>query len=83
LIDIEHKDWARRMRTLLRCGCHAANLARKLGKPVPPRLIALIERCYDSIVADGMAWHESPTCCASCPTLPCRSPTIWPNAMRG
>ena len=59
LIDIEHEDWARRMRTLLRRGCHAANLARQLGKPVPPGLLALIERCYDSIVADGMAFHES------------------------
>jgi transposase len=57
LIDIEHEDWARHMRTLLRRACHAANLARALGKPVPPRLIALIERCYDRIVADGMAFH--------------------------
>jgi len=57
LIDIEHEDWARRMRTLLRRACHAANLARRLGKPVPPALIALIERCYDRIVADGMAFH--------------------------
>jgi transposase len=59
LIDIEHEDWARRMRTLLRRACHAANLARRLGKPVPPMLIALIERCYDRIVADGLAFHAS------------------------
>ena len=55
LIDIEHEDWARRMRTLLRRACHAANLARQLGRPVPPTLIALLERSYDRIVADGLA----------------------------
>jgi transposase len=57
LIDIEHEDWARRMRTLLRRACHAANLARQQGRPVPSRLHALIERCYDRIVAEGMAFH--------------------------
>jgi transposase len=59
LIGIEHEDWARRMRTLLRRACHAANLARQRGQPVPPRLIALIERCYDRIVADGLAFHAA------------------------
>jgi transposase len=57
LIDIEREDWARRMRTLLRRACHAAHLAHRLGKPVAPRPIALIERRYDAIVADGMAFH--------------------------
>lgn len=59
LIEIEHEDWARRMRTLLRRACHAANLARSRGQPLPPRLIALIERCYDRIVADGVAFHTN------------------------
>jgi transposase len=57
LIEIEHEDWASRMQTLLRRACHAANLARRLGKPVPSKLIALIERCYDQIVADGLHFH--------------------------
>jgi len=57
LVEIEREDWARRMRTLLRRACHAANLARQQGKPVPPRLIALIERCYDRIVDAGLAFH--------------------------
>ncbi len=59
LIDIEHEDWARRMQTLLRRACHAANLARRHNQPVPAALRALIERCYDRIVADGLAFHES------------------------
>ncbi len=57
LIEIEHEDWARRMQTLLRRACHAANLSRMQGKPLPPRLIALIERCYDAIVTDGLLFH--------------------------
>jgi len=58
LIEIEHEDWARQMQRLLRRACHAANLARAQGKPVPPRLIALIERCYDAILAQGFAFHD-------------------------
>jgi hypothetical protein len=34
-------------------GRHAANLARGDGRPVPPSLIALVERCYDRIVANA------------------------------
>jgi len=59
LIEIEHEDWARRMQTLLRRACHAANLASRQGKPLPPRLIALIERCYDQVVADGLHFHAA------------------------
>ena len=33
---------------------------------MPPRLIALSERRYDRIVADGMAWHESQPALAPC-----------------
>jgi len=58
LIEMEREEWARRMQRLLRRACHAANLARAQGKPVPPRLIALIERCYDGILAEGLAFHE-------------------------
>ena len=57
LIEIEHEGWAGRMQTLLRRACHAANLARRQDRPVPLRLIALIERCYDTIVADGLQFH--------------------------
>jgi transposase len=59
LVEIEKEDWARRMQRLLRRACHAANLAREQHKPLPPGLIALIERCYDAIVRDGFALHEA------------------------
>ncbi len=45
------------MQTLLRRACHAANIARRQDRSVPLRLIALIERCDDTIVADGFHFH--------------------------
>ena len=39
--------------------CHAVNLARAQDVPLRPELIALIERCYDVIVADGLAFHAA------------------------
>jgi transposase len=59
LIEIEKEVWARKMQRLLRRACHAANLARELDAPLSPRFIALIERCYDGIVAEGFAFHEA------------------------
>ncbi len=59
LIEIENEDWAARMQRLLRRACHAANLARDRGAPLKPSLTALIERCYDAIVAEGIAFHEA------------------------
>ncbi len=57
LVEIEKEDWARRMQRLLRRACHAVNLARAQDVSLRPELIALIERCYDAIVADGLAFH--------------------------
>ena len=59
LVEIEKEDWARRMQRLLRRACHAVNLARAQDVPLKPELIALIERCYDAIVADGLAFHTA------------------------
>jgi len=59
LVEIEKEDWARRMQRLLRRACHATNLAHEPGVPLKPGLIALIERCYDTILAEGMAFHEA------------------------
>ena len=59
LIEIEKEDWARRMWRLLRRACHAANLARERGVALNPRLLALIERCYEAILAEGFAFHEA------------------------
>jgi len=57
LVEIEKEDWARRMQRLLRRACHAVNLAGTRDLPRKPELIALIERCYDAIVADGLSYH--------------------------
>jgi transposase len=59
LVEIEKEDWARRMQRLLRRAWHVTNLSREQGVPLKPGLIALIERCYDAIVADGLALHEA------------------------
>jgi len=59
LVEIEKEDWARRMQRLLRRACHAVNLARAQDAPLSPALIALIERRYDAIVAEGLAFHAA------------------------
>jgi transposase len=59
LVEIEKEDWARKMQRLLRRACHATNLAREQGVPLKPDLIALFDRCYDAILAEGMAFHEA------------------------
>ena len=37
---------------------HAANLARQRGLHLKPGLVACIERRFDAIVAEGLAFHE-------------------------
>jgi len=59
LVEIEKEDWARKMQRLLCRACHATNLAYEQGVALKPSLIALIERCYDTIIADGLAFHEA------------------------
>jgi transposase len=57
LVEIEHEDWARQMQVLLRRACHAERLAQSKGKALDQRLIDLISRRYDAIVAEGLAFH--------------------------
>ena len=62
LVEIEKEDWARQMQQLLRRACHAANLARERGgalDSLKPRLAEQLERRYDAIVAEGLAYHEA------------------------
>src|SRR5271169_1976911 len=62
LVEIEKEDWARKMQRLLRRGCHLANLARERGiapNTLRPRLHAQIERRYDAILAQGLAFHQA------------------------
>jgi transposase len=58
LVEFEKEDWAHKMQRLLRSACHATNLASEQGVPLKPGLIALIERRYDAILANGLAFHE-------------------------
>ena len=59
LVEIEREDWARKMQILLRRTCHATNLAREQGVQLPPGFIALVQRRYDAILAQGFAFHEA------------------------
>jgi transposase len=59
LVEIEKEDWAREMQGLLRRACHATNLARERGVALKPGLIALIQRRYDMILAQGVVFHET------------------------
>ncbi len=45
--------------TPLAPACHLTNLARERNAPLKPRLVALIQRRYDAIVAAGLAFHEA------------------------
>jgi transposase len=62
LIDIEKEDWARKMQQLLYRACNAANLAREREialNALRPRLHSQIERRYDAILAEGLAFHQA------------------------
>ena len=59
LVEIEKEEWARKMQRLLRVACHATNLAREADVKLKPGLIAVIERRYDAILAEGLAFHEA------------------------
>jgi transposase len=59
LVEIEKEAWARKMQRLLRRACHATNLAREQGLPLKPGLIALFDRCYDMVLAEGLVFHEA------------------------
>jgi transposase len=58
LVEIEKEAWAHKMQRLLRHACHATNLARELGVPLNSGLIALIQRRYNAVLAEGLAFHE-------------------------
>ena len=59
LIDIEKEDWARKMQRLLRRAAWVTNRARDRGVALKPRLVERFERCYDAILAEGLAFHET------------------------
>jgi len=59
LIEIEKEDWAGKMQRLLQRACHAVNLAREQSVALNPSLLALIDRRYVAILAEGFAFHEA------------------------
>ena len=59
-VEIEQEDWSRLMQTLLRRACHVEHLCRDKQQAPDRRLIDLITRRYDAIVASGIALHERP-----------------------
>jgi transposase len=59
LVEIEKEDWARKMQRLLRRACHVASLSREGEISLKPRLTERIERGYDAILAEGLAFHEA------------------------
>src|ERR1019366_5073585 len=59
LIDIEKEDWARKMQRLLRRAAQVTNRARDRGVALKPRLVERFECCYDAILAEGLAFHET------------------------
>jgi transposase len=59
LVDIEKEDWARKMQRLLRRAARVTNRARDRGIALKPRLVERFERCYDAILAAGLAFHET------------------------
>src|SRR5215475_10475877 len=59
LVEIEKEEWAQKMQKLLRRACHAVNLAKERGERLKPPLIALLQRSYDRILKEGLAFHEA------------------------
>jgi transposase len=58
LFEIEQEDWARRMQILLRRACHVEHLSRDKKQAPDQRVIDLISRRYDAIVATGITFHQ-------------------------
>ena len=53
IAEIEKEAWAKQMARLLKLACHCVN-----HKRMPATRVARITRCYDTIVAQGLTFHE-------------------------
>ncbi len=58
LIEIEKEAWATRMQALLRVGLKVTDVCREAGK-VPDEEINTLSVLYDSIIEEGLEFHES------------------------
>lgn len=59
LVGIEKEDWAGQMQRLLHRTHHVAQAAKNQNVSVSDRLIALVGRRYDKIIAAALAFHEA------------------------
>ncbi len=62
------------MLRLLRRACHVANLARERGVALKPRLVERLDRRYDAILVEGLAFHEARPSFATATTKAGRQP---------
>ncbi len=58
LAKIDGEDWARRMQQLLRRAKRAVDSVRERGVALPRSLLERIERRYDELVREALAYHE-------------------------
>ncbi len=58
LAKIDGEDWARRMQQLLRRAKQAVDIVRERGVALPRSLLERIERRYDKLVREALAYHE-------------------------
>ncbi len=59
LVEIEREDWAGRMQRLLRRAHRAMRIARGLEIELPQSLRERIERRYDRLLEEALAFHEA------------------------
>jgi hypothetical protein len=59
LVKIEKVNGARQMQRPSRRACHVTDLAREQDLPLKPGLIAMIERYYGGVLANGSGFHDA------------------------
>ena len=59
LAEIDGEAWARRLQQLLRRALRALRIARQRGIALPRSLLERLERRYDQLVGEALAYHEA------------------------
>ena len=59
LVDLDREAWAGRMQRLLRRAHLVVRLAEELQRELRPSLLERIERCYEQVVAEALAYQEA------------------------
>ncbi len=58
LTEFHGEPWSAEMSKLLQSAVHEVNEAARAGEPLSAEAARRIEREYDGIIADAVAWHE-------------------------